>query len=112
MSPDGWGEHLIQPPSIRGLKVMFRKHSSIPGGKMPRDINTQFCIISSTETEALSNLRWLPLLHETELAALSSEVNLFVKVVAWNLGRALQLKCGASYALGRSCRMLPHDSSL
>lgn len=36
MGPDGWGEHLIQPPSIRGLKVMFRKHSSIPGGKMKR----------------------------------------------------------------------------
>lgn len=68
--------------------------------------------VGTDETEALSNLRWLPLLHETELAALSSEVNLFVKVVAWNLGRALQLKCGASYALGRSCRMLPHDSSL
>lgn len=34
--PDGWGEHPVQPPSIKGLRVMFRKQSSIPGGKVPQ----------------------------------------------------------------------------
>ena len=45
--------------------------------------------VGTDETEALSNLQWLPLLHETELAALSSKANLFVKFIAWNLGRDL-----------------------
>lgn len=43
--------------------------------------------VGMEETEALSSLQRLPLLHETELAALSSKANLFVKFTAWNLGR-------------------------
>lgn len=43
--------------------------------------------VGMEETEALSTLQWLPLLHETELAALSSKANLFVKFTTWNLGR-------------------------